>query len=160
MEAFARLAETLPDAPLYPLEPASRFLSLNAPLLIDEPQFDALVDLFDGRLAAAMGDGAAADKALDRASTLFKFGRLPDGVRHLHRARLSLFNGEAGPRLIEATLATAEAYQPLRLYLAAKYYGLVASAMTRREDSDLYPQACSRPPPPTTTKATGSAPPN
>jgi hypothetical protein len=87
-----------------------------------------------------MGDGAAADKALDRASALFKVGRLLDGLRHLHRARLSLFNGDAGPRLIEATLATAEAYQQLHLYSAAKYYGLVASALTRRDDSAHYPQ--------------------
>src|SRR5262249_31738224 len=52
MEAFALLAETLPDAPLYPVEHASRFLTLHTPLLIDEPRFDALVDVFDRRLAA------------------------------------------------------------------------------------------------------------
>ncbi|GAA1818267.1 hypothetical protein HC028_17200 [Planosporangium flavigriseum] len=140
IEAFARLAETLPSAPLYPVEHASRFLSLHAPLLIDEPQWDALVDVFDSRLAASMGDAAAADKALDRASALFKVGRKLDGLRHLHRARLSLFNGEAGSRLIEATLATAEAYQQLRLYSAAKYYGLVASALTQQDNPELYPQ--------------------
>lgn len=138
MDAFARLAEILPDVPLYPVEHASRFLTLNTPLLIDEPQFDALVEVFDRRLAASLGDDAAADKALDRASALFDAGRLLDGLRHLHRARLSLFHGEAGPRLIEATLATAAAYQQLRLYSAAKYYGLVAAALTQREDSDLY----------------------
>lgn len=140
MTAFARLAEMLPYAPLYPVEHASRFLSLHTALLADEPQFDALVEVFDSRLAASMGDGAAADKALDRASALFNVGRLPDGLRHLHRARLSLFNGDTGHRLIEATLATAEAYQQLRLYSAAKYYGLVASALTQRDDPELYPQ--------------------
>lgn len=93
-------------------------------MLADEPRFDALVDVFDRRLAASMGDGAAADKALDRASALFKVGRLLDGLRHLHRARLSLFNGDAGRRLIEATLATATIQTCL-------------------------PRACSRPPPPT-----------
>jgi hypothetical protein len=140
MDAFARLAETLPDAPLYPVEHASRVLTLHTPLLVDEPRFDALVDVFDRRLAASMGDAAAADKALDRAGALFNVGRLLDGLRHLHRARLSLFHGEAGPRLIEATLATAEAYQQLRLYSAAKYYDLVAAALTQRENPDLYPQ--------------------
>jgi len=140
MDAFARLAETLPHAPLYPVEHASRFLSLNAPLLVDEPQFDALVDVFDRRLAASMGDAAAADKALDRATALFNVGRSLDGLRHLHRARLSLFNGDAGPPLIEATLATAAAYQQLHLYSAAKYYGLVASALTQRDDLGLFPQ--------------------
>jgi hypothetical protein len=140
MEAFSRLAETLPQAPLYPIEPVSRFLSLNTPLLVDEPQFEALVDVFDRRLAASMGDGAAADKALDRANALFGADRLLAGLRHLHRAQLKLFNGDAGPRLIEATLATAEAYQQLHLYSAAKYYGLVASALAQHEDSDLYPQ--------------------
>jgi hypothetical protein len=159
MNAFARLAETLPDAPLYPVEHASKFLTLNTPLLIDEPQFEALVDVFDRRLAASMGDDAVADKALDRADALFNVGRLPDGLRHLHRARLSLFHGEAGPRLIEATLATAEAYQQLHLYSAAKYYGLVAAALTQREDSDLYPQGLFKAAP-TTTRATGSAPRN
>ncbi|WFE60051.1 hypothetical protein [Micromonospora sp. WMMD712] len=140
MGALGRLAESLPDAPLYPVEPVCRFLSLNAALLIDEPQFDALVDVFDRRLAASMGDGATADKALDRAGALFTAGRRLAGLRHLHRARLRLFNGEAGPRLIEATLATAEAYRILRLDSAAKYYGLVAAALTQREHFDLYPQ--------------------
>ncbi|MGV9309535.1 hypothetical protein ACWDLG_39730 [Nonomuraea sp. NPDC003727] len=140
MDAFARLAETLPEAPLYPVEHASRFLTLHTPLLIDEPRFDALADFFDRRLAESMGNDAAADKALDRADALFNIGRLQDGLRHLHRARLSLFHGEAGARLIEATLATAEAYQQLRLYSAAKYYGLVAAALTQRENPELYTQ--------------------
>ncbi|MDX3101628.1 hypothetical protein [Nonomuraea angiospora] len=140
MDAFARLAEALPDAPLYPVEHASRFLTLHTPLLVDEPQFDALADVFDRRLAESLGNDAASEKALDRAGALFNVGRLLDGLRHLHRARLSLFHGEAGFRLIEATLATAEAYQQLSLYAAAKYYGLVAAALTQREDPDLYPQ--------------------
>ncbi|MGV9764970.1 hypothetical protein [Micromonospora tulbaghiae] len=140
MDAFARLAETLPDAPLYPAEHASRFLTLHTPLLVDEPQFDALVDVFDRQLAVSMGGDAAADKALDRANALFKADRWLDGLRHLHRARLSLVHGEAGARLVEATLATAEAYQRLRLYAAAKYYGLVAAALTQRDNPDLYPQ--------------------
>jgi hypothetical protein len=138
LDAFARLAETLPQAPLYPVEHASRFLTLHTLLFADEPRFDELVDVFDQQLAACMGSDTVADKALDRASTFFSAGRVLEGLRHLHRARLSLFNGEAGSRLIHATLATAQAYHQLNLFMAAKYFGLVAAYLAQRNDSDLF----------------------
>jgi hypothetical protein len=138
--AYARLAEILPSAPLYPVEHASRFLTLNTVLLVDEPDFERLANLFDERLAAADGDSVIADKALDRGSALLANGRTLDGLRHMHRARLNLFNGEAGPRLIHATLATASIYRKLGLHSAAKYYALVASVMCRQDDIDLVPR--------------------
>lgn len=140
LDAFAQLAEMLPDAPMYPVEPVNRFLTVNMPLLMDDPRYETIADVFDGLLADTVGDDVAADQALDRASTFFAAGRILAGLRLLHCALGRLVHGDSGARLVHATLATAEAYQRLRLYAAAKYYGLLAAGLTRRDDPELVSQ--------------------
>ncbi|MFI7517782.1 hypothetical protein ACIBVK_30260 [Micromonospora echinofusca] len=140
LDAIAHLAETLPDAPMYPIEPVNRFLTLHMPLLMDDRRYETIADVFDGLLADTVGDAAAADQALERANTFFAAGRVLDALRLLHRALARLIRGDSGARLVHATLATAEAYQQLHLYAAAKYYGLLAAGLTRRDDPDLFPQ--------------------
>jgi hypothetical protein len=75
-----------------------------------------------------MGDKAASDKALERANVLSKVDRHLDGLRHLRRPRLLLFNGDAGPRLIKVTVHRRGA-SGVGLF-GAKHYGLVAAAFT------------------------------
>ncbi|WP_230860636.1 hypothetical protein [Actinoplanes aureus] len=140
LDAFERLAATLPAAVLYPVEHAARFLTVNMVLLMDDPRYERIADDFDRRLADTAGADVAADQAVDRAKTFFAARRILDGLRQMHRARLRLLHGEAGPRLLHATLATAEAYQQLHLFAAAKYYGLLAANLTQRDELGLFPQ--------------------
>lgn len=135
IDALRDLTHSLPDAPLFPVDTLSRLLTLYTPALIDEPGFDEIVIAIDHRVASDSGEVAAAESALDRAQALFDSARLVPGLNHLHKARLGLFNGDARPRMIEATLATATAYNNLGLHAAGKYFALAAAELCDRDDA-------------------------
>jgi hypothetical protein len=126
IETLLALTQVLPEAPLFPVEPLSRLLSLYTPTLVDEPGYDEVAAALDRRVAETSGETVAADRALDRARGLFNARRMRAGLRHLHQARQGLFNGAARSRMVEVTLGTAAAYRELGLLAAAKYYSLMA----------------------------------
>ncbi len=136
--ALVTLIDHLPEVPLFPAAPLADFLAINARLLFDQPDFDHVSSRLDARIAKTLGDAAAADNALARASALFDAGQYLRGLTHLHRARNNLVSGESAERMVQAALATAAAYRELNLNAASKYFGLVAAALAGTEGGDLY----------------------
>lgn len=139
LDSLVTLAEALPSAPLYPIRHIADLLSLNAPVLADDPRFETIIDIVDGRLAEVEGNAAAARAAQGRAMQFFNDGRLFLALRDLHKARSGWFSGDYARGVVLACLMTAECYHRLHLPAAAKYFALVAMHVVRREDNDLLP---------------------
>lgn len=138
------LVAQMADAPLFPTETVSGLLSVFAPWLVDIDGYDALTSALDDRVAESSGDSEAADRALDRAIALFNAERTLEGLRHLHRVRIGLFNGATRTRMISATLATASAYEKLHMYSAAKYFGLVSARLSGQDHLEQHSQGLVR----------------
>lgn len=136
VDALDQLTRLLPEAPLFPVDTLSRYLTLYTPALIDEPGFDRVVAAVDRRVAQDSGETVAAERALDRSQTLWNMNNRVGALRSLHRARLGLFNGDARTHMLEATLATATTYNELGLHAAGKYFGLVAAELCDRQHPD------------------------
>ncbi|WP_166850856.1 hypothetical protein [Isoptericola sp. BMS4] len=134
IDAYKRLVEHLPDAPLFPVEMLGKVLTMFAPFLVDIPGYDQVIDAIDARVATTSGEATAADNALDRCQALATAGRRIAALKQLHRARNGLFSGDGRQHMVHATLATAVAYRDMGLYMAAKQFALAAAYLVNDVD--------------------------
>ncbi|WP_299449068.1 hypothetical protein [uncultured Serinicoccus sp.] len=132
--AYRRLVEVLPGAPLFPVETLGKVLTMFAPVLVDIPGYDEVVDAIDARVATTSGETTAANNALDRCQALISAERRVAALKQLHRARNGLFSGDSREQMVHATLATSVAYRELGLYMAAKQYALAAAYLVDSTD--------------------------
>ncbi|MFD4327520.1 hypothetical protein ACFWQC_22995 [Nocardioides sp. NPDC058538] len=135
IDAYTRLVDILPDAPLFPVETLGKVLTMFTPVLVDIPGYDQVVDAIDARVATTIGEATAANNALDRCQALIAVDRRVAALKQLHRARNGLFSGDARQQMVHATLATSIAYRDIGLYMAAKQYAFAAAYLSDNADA-------------------------
>lgn len=141
-DAWSEMVQTMPHAPLFPVEQLSKMFRISAHLLIQEPRYDDIVSALDRRVAEVAGGDAAAAIARDRAMTFYNHGRPLDALRDLHRARLGWFAGETRKGAMLASLMMSQIYRELNLPMAAKLAAIVATRLAVSGNRDYFSRAC------------------
>ncbi len=127
IQAWSRLLDIVPKAPLFPLEEFSQRLAAFVPFLVDAPGYENLTDRTDRLLAQRTGRFAAARNCANRARELSRAGRPLLAIRELNRAKVDWFAAETLPLALGSMLLASRHYLNLDLIYAAKYYAMAAA---------------------------------
>jgi hypothetical protein len=126
------------EAPLYPIESFSDFLTRLIAYRGDEEGLIALGVRTDELLAKRLGGTAAGEKAVDRALSLIERGDRAAAIRELHRAKSKWFSGERMRGAIWILLLLSREYGELGLGYAAKYHAMAAAFVAEAQDASDY----------------------
>lgn len=124
-----QLAEVLPKARAFPLGNVSQMFEMCAPMLADDPRYEAVRDALDAADAAIGGDGAVAHRSRGRAVAFRRAGRPLDALRELHSAKISWWHGDTLRGSLLTMRVIAGIYAELRMLYAAKQYALAVAAV-------------------------------
>jgi hypothetical protein len=94
MARLAELVESLPQAPMFPIDTLAAHFDMLSPALIDHPLYPAVRDGLDAVTASQAGDDAVADRCRHRAMALFQADRLLDALREFHDAKVNWWHGD------------------------------------------------------------------
>jgi hypothetical protein len=137
--AFAfwhEMLDVAEEAPLYPIEEFSDYLTQLVARLGELDDLLALAARTDELLAARAGSAAAGDKAVDRAFSLLERDEAGAAIRELHKAKAKWFSGEQLDGMLRILLLLSEQYLRLGLAYAAKNHALAAAYIARYDDRD------------------------
>ncbi|MGF1472935.1 MAG: hypothetical protein ACFB50_14500 [Rubrobacteraceae bacterium] len=138
MNRWEQLLALAPNAPLYPLDSFSDFLTRTIELIGDHPRYPGLARTFDELAGRRLGQGAAGDKARQRALAWYDAGQPLRAIDELHVAKVKWFTKETLEGSVLSMLLIGEWYSELGLLLAAKQYYLAAAYVaSRSEDADV-----------------------
>ena len=138
MNWWEQLLVLAPRAPLYPLDSFSDFLTRTIELIGDHPRYPGLVRAFDELAGERLGEGAAGDKARQRALAWYEAGQPLRAIDELHVAKVKWFTKETLEGSVLSMLLIGEWYGELGLLVAAKHYYLAAAYVaSRSEDADV-----------------------
>ncbi len=136
---WSRLAELIPDAPLFPLERFADQLAEYARYIGSHPDYGPLTQAMDALLAKRFGHFKAAEKCLERAKAFAEIGDLPRAMLQVHRAKINWFTRETLGKALMALNWLSNAYTEQGLLFAAKYYALSAAYLALHSQ-DLHPK--------------------
>ncbi|MGI4811914.1 MAG: hypothetical protein ACRYGG_01025 [Janthinobacterium lividum] len=133
------------EAPLYPIEGFSDYLSQLVAYLGERPELLALASRADDLLAERAGGAVAGEKAIDRAFSLLEREEVTAAIRELHKAKVKWFSGERLGGMLRILLLLAQQYSRLGLAYASKYHAMAAAHIAQYEDPNrvgsLLPQS-------------------
>jgi hypothetical protein len=131
MRHLVDLVETLPAAPMVPLDELMSIFDFTAPALIDHPDYLKVRQALDDVTIERSGRASAGDRAQSRAMALLQGGRALDALREIHSAKFSWLNGDAAEGAAIMMLLASAVYSDLGLPLAAKQYAMSAVSVAR-----------------------------
>ncbi len=124
---WIRLTESLPDAPMFPVQEFHDLIVRFAEEMEDPPVFDDLLNRARPFLAERAGATALAESHFRRAQHFLDIEQIPRALRELHSARLKWFGHETIGEAAHCCLLLSRCYHRLGLHIAAIYYALIAS---------------------------------
>jgi len=124
---WMRLTESLPDAPMFPVQEFHDLIVRFAEEFEDPPIFDDLLNHVRPFLAERAGANALAESHFRRAQRFLDKEQIPRALRELHSARLKWFGHETIGEAANCCLLLSRCYQRLGLHIAAIYYALIPS---------------------------------
>ncbi|PQJ10785.1 hypothetical protein CJD36_012510 [Flavipsychrobacter stenotrophus] len=101
---------------------------------IDASELEKIAGKIDTLLAKQGGRNIVADKLKTRAITYLNNNELFKAIDCLHELKIKWFNEESIQESIQACLLLAKAYQKLNLFYASKYYALIASYLSMKDN--------------------------
>ncbi|WP_284975251.1 hypothetical protein [Arthrobacter sp. efr-133-TYG-104] len=131
MRHLVDLVETLPEAPMVPLDELMSIFDFTSPALIDHPDYLKVRQALDDVTIERSGRASAGDRAQSRAMALLQGGRALDALREIHSAKFSWLNGDAAEGAAIMMLLASAVYSDLGLPLAAKQYAMSAVSVAR-----------------------------
>ncbi|MCC9177673.1 hypothetical protein [Arthrobacter sp. zg-Y750] len=131
MRYLVDLVETLPEAPMVPLDDLMSIFDLTAPVLIDHPDFFKVRQALDNVTVQRSGQAAAGDRAQSRAMALLEGGRPVEALREIHSAKLNWLSGDTAEGAAIMMLLASAVYSDLGLPLAAKQYAMSAAMIAK-----------------------------
>jgi len=134
MARLADLIETLPSAPMAPLDQLTTMFDLTAPALIDHPDYRKVRQALDDATVERSGRSAAGNRAQSRALGLLQAERPLDALREIHAAKMNWLNGDATEGAAIMMLLASDVYYNLGLPLAAKQYAMSAASLAKTSD--------------------------
>lgn len=124
---WMRLTESLPDAPMFPVQEFHDLIIRFAEEMDDPPIFDDLLNRVRPFLAKRAGATALAESHFIRAQRFLDNEQIPRALRELHSARLKWFGHDTIGESAHCCLLLSRCYHRMGLHVAAIYYALIAS---------------------------------
>jgi hypothetical protein len=134
--AWSDLASSLAETPLFPVDEFATLLRFLTPVLVDQPQWDSMVEAVDAAVARSSGGAAAGAGCRDRAMALLDAGRLRKALHEMHRAKEEWWGGETLRGALLAMLLISDAYHRLGLPFAAKQHALAVTGAAEAQGDD------------------------